>query len=170
MWLAEGSYEDYNLLEGCGGWCPVCDRQAERYECRVAKRGGILDGVKAGLREPGWVAASAAFYAAALEDPTAARTGYGPDWESVWLNQFAPMKDVLGQGDPPDARWPQWRTSDVRALARGIYRDQAFDLLPILADALQDAGCDDDMVLSHCREGKNHVRGCWVVDLAMGLG
>ena len=61
-----------------------------------------------------------------------------------------------------------WLTSAVVALARGIYADRAFDRLPILADALQDAGCDSDSVLSHCRDAGPHARGCWVVDLLIG--
>jgi hypothetical protein len=61
-----------------------------------------------------------------------------------------------------------WRTSNVRALARGIYADRAFDRLPILADALEDAGCDNADILNHCRGGGEHVRGCWVVDLVLG--
>ena len=40
--------------------------------------------------------------------------------------------------------------------------------LPILADALQDAGCEDADILGHCRSGGPHVRGCWVVDLVLG--
>ena len=40
--------------------------------------------------------------------------------------------------------------------------------MPILADALQDAGCDDEAVLAHCRGAGPHVRGCWVVDLVLG--
>jgi hypothetical protein len=63
-----------------------------------------------------------------------------------------------------------WLTSDVLALARGIYDDRAFDRMPILADALQDAGCDNVNVLDHCREPGEHVRGCWVVDLLLGKG
>ena len=64
---------------------------------------------------------------------------------------------------------PAWRTSTVTALARGIYDDKAFDRMPILADALQDAGCDLDELLAHCREpNREHVRGCWVVDLILG--
>jgi hypothetical protein len=64
---------------------------------------------------------------------------------------------------------PAWRTSDVMALARGIFDEKAFDRMPILADALQDAGCDNDEVLSHCRaERWEHVRGCWVLDLLLG--
>jgi hypothetical protein len=61
-----------------------------------------------------------------------------------------------------------WLTQDVAALAKGIYDDRAFDQLPILADALTDAGCDDQDVLKHCRGDAQHVRGCWVVDLLLG--
>ena len=57
----------------------------------------------------------------------------------------------------PSARWP-----------RSIYDDRAFDRLPILADALEDAGCADAAILSHCRGPGEHVRGCWVVDLLLG--
>jgi hypothetical protein len=42
--------------------------------------------------------------------------------------------------------------------------------MPILADALQDAGCEDEALLSHCRGDSPHVRGCWVVDLLLGKG
>ena len=67
-------------------------------------------------------------------------------------------------------RPPAWLTSDVVALARGIYDDRAFECMPILADALQDAGCDNPDVLHHCRDANQvHVRGCWVVDLLLGL-
>jgi hypothetical protein len=60
---------------------------------------------------------------------------------------------------------PSWLTSDVLNLAEGILRDYAFDRMPILGDALQDAGCDNDDILNHCRQPGKHVRGCWVVDL-----
>jgi hypothetical protein len=64
---------------------------------------------------------------------------------------------------------PAWLTSDVTALAKGIYDERAFDRMPILADALQDAGCDNDDVLNHCRATQwEHVRGCWVIDLLLG--
>jgi hypothetical protein len=52
-------------------------------------------------------------------------------------------------------------------LAEGIYQERAFDRMPILADALQDAGCDNEDVLTHCRQPGEHVRGCWVVDLVL---
>ncbi len=63
---------------------------------------------------------------------------------------------------------PRWRTSTVVGLAEAIYADRAFDRLPILADALQDAGCEDADILAHCRGDGPHVRGCWVVDLVLG--
>jgi hypothetical protein len=61
-----------------------------------------------------------------------------------------------------------WRTDTVVALARQMYDSRDFRAMPILADALQDAGCDNDEVLNHCRAGAVHFRGCWVVDLVLG--
>jgi hypothetical protein len=63
---------------------------------------------------------------------------------------------------------PFWLTSTVLALAAGIYSDRAFDRLPILADALEDAGCGHADILAHCRGDGPHARGCWVVDLVLG--
>jgi hypothetical protein len=62
---------------------------------------------------------------------------------------------------------PRWRTSDVLGLARAVYAGRVFDRLPILADALEEAGCDDPAVLDHCRRHREHARGCWVVDLLL---
>ncbi|HJZ91318.1 MAG TPA: hypothetical protein VKE40_10635 [Gemmataceae bacterium] len=77
------------------------------------------------------------------------------------------LRDVLSNPFRPVAVDPRWRTADVAGLARAIYEDKAFDRLPILADALMDAGCADEQVLAHCRGEGPHVRGCWVVDLVL---
>jgi hypothetical protein len=61
-----------------------------------------------------------------------------------------------------------WRTSTVLGLCRQMYDTHDFSGMPVLADALQDAGCDHDEILGHCREPGEHARGCWVVDLALG--
>jgi hypothetical protein len=61
-----------------------------------------------------------------------------------------------------------WRDSTIRKLAKSIYDDRAFDRLPLLADALEEAGCTDADILAHCRGDGPHVRGCWVVDLILG--
>ncbi len=82
--------------------------------------------------------------------------------------QTALLRDIFGNPFRPVALDPAWLTSDVLALARGIYDDRAFDRMPILADALQDAGCANEDVLNHCRSDGPHVRGCWVVDLVLG--
>ena len=52
-----------------------------------------------------------------------------------------------------------------------MYEARDFGAMPILADALQDAGCEDAAILDHCRDANGvHVRGCWVVDLVLGKG
>jgi hypothetical protein len=63
---------------------------------------------------------------------------------------------------------PNWITSPAKQLAEAIYLARAFDRLPVLADALEDAGCNQQDVLQHCRQPGEHVRGCWVVDLLTG--
>jgi hypothetical protein len=81
------------------------------------------------------------------------------------------LRDIVGPspaGAPPFN--PAWRVADDRAaeqVARWIYEARAFDDLPILADALEEAGCSDPAILDHCRQGGDHVRGCWVVDLTL---
>ena len=78
------------------------------------------------------------------------------------------LRETFGNPFRPATVDPEWRTSDVLALGRGIYEDRAFERMPILADALMDAGCADEQVLAHCRSEGPHVRGCWVVDLVLG--
>jgi hypothetical protein len=81
----------------------------------------------------------------------------------VWL-----FHDILGNPFRPATLCPSWLTSTVVSLAAGIYEEKAFDRMPILADALQDAGCDNEDILQHCRQTGEHVRGCWCVDLLTG--
>ncbi|MDY3557010.1 hypothetical protein R5W24_006194 [Gemmata sp. JC717] len=78
------------------------------------------------------------------------------------------LKDIFGNPFCPVTLDPSWLTSDVRLLSTSIYADRAFDRLPILADALQDAGCDRDDVLNHLRGDGPHVLGCWALDLVLG--
>jgi hypothetical protein len=78
------------------------------------------------------------------------------------------FRSPTSSSSPNERRWLTWRTSNVIAVAQSIYDDRAFDRLPILADALEDAGCDNADILNHCRQPGEHVRGCWVVDLVLG--
>ncbi len=78
------------------------------------------------------------------------------------------LRDIFGNPFRPVAFDAAWRTSTAVALAQGMYESRDFGAMPILADALQDAGCDSDDILTHCRGDGPHVRGCWVVDLVLG--
>jgi hypothetical protein len=78
------------------------------------------------------------------------------------------IRDIFGNPFRPVAFSPEWRTDTAVSLARQMYESRDFSAMPILADAIQDAGCDCDEILSHCRDATQpHVRGCWVVDLVL---
>ncbi len=62
----------------------------------------------------------------------------------------------------------RWRSSTVLDLARTIDHERRFERLPILADALMDAGCDSETLLEHCQESLEHVKGCWAIELLLG--
>lgn len=83
--------------------------------------------------------------------------------------QIGLLADIFGPLPfRPIVRDPAWHSSTVVSLATSIYDERAFDRLPILADALEDAGCDNADILNHCRQPGEHVRGCWIVDLVTG--
>jgi hypothetical protein len=82
--------------------------------------------------------------------------------------QTALVRDIFGNPFRPVTFSPSWRTDTAVSLARQMYDAREFSAMPILADAIQDAGCDSDDVLNHCRGPGPHVRGCWVCDLVLG--
>jgi hypothetical protein len=78
-------------------------------------------------------------------------------------------RDIFGNPFRPVAFAPAWRTTTTIALAAAMYESRDFAAMPVLADALEEAGCDSPEVLAHCRDAAGvHVRGCWVVDLVLG--
>jgi hypothetical protein len=79
----------------------------------------------------------------------------------IFRNPFRPAPVI-----PPAVL--AWKGGAVRRLALGIYNRRAFDRLPVLGDALKQAGSDNADILAHCREPGPHVRGCWVVDALLG--
>ncbi len=89
------------------------------------------------------------------------------DWPGRWLidcvhgNPFRPVR--------ADPAWLAWKSGTVPAIARRIYDEKAFGDLPILADALEEAGCSNPAMIVHCRDDHRHVRGCWVLDCLLGL-
>jgi hypothetical protein len=78
------------------------------------------------------------------------------------------IHEIIGNPFRPVSFLPEWRTDTAVTLARQMYEARDFSAMAILADALQDAGCDNDDILNHCRQPGEHVRGCWVCDLVLG--
>jgi hypothetical protein len=79
------------------------------------------------------------------------------------------LRDIVGPGlFRPVLFDPAWRTAAAVGIAHAVSGDRAFVRMPVLADALQDAGCEDADILHHCRGGGPHVPGCWVTDLVLG--
>jgi len=121
--------------------------------------------------EPGEYTADAVAHSAFVEEGESVDED-STEWKDLRdaerVAQLRLLDDIFGNPFQPASIDPTWLTSDVLALATGIYKDHAFDRMPILADALQEAGCDNDDILNHCRQPSEHVRGCWVVDLVLG--
>jgi hypothetical protein len=135
--------------------------------CAVASRkaGAAVWGLFEGLR-----AAEAAAQERATRALTAAVRwalglpgGEAPAVPAAW----SAVREAVGASGDPPACPPTWRTADVVALARLVRDGGDTGVLPILADALQDAGCDDDRVLGHCRDDARHSAACWVPDLVL---
>ncbi|WP_246523454.1 hypothetical protein [Gemmata palustris] len=93
---------------------------------------------------------------------------YGGSQEESGRHFYPYYLDIAGNPFRPVPFSPSWLTSTTLALAARMYESRDFGAMPILADALQDAGCDSADVLDHCRGPGPHVRGCWVVDLVLG--
>lgn len=78
------------------------------------------------------------------------------------------LRDIFGNPFLPVACSPQWRTDIAVAMARKMDESRDFSAIPILTDALEEAGCSDAAILEHGRGPGPHVRGCWVIDLLLG--
>jgi hypothetical protein len=116
-----------------------------------------------------------ALIAPAAPDPNGATVlSYGPEFQRQRERErerranVPLLRDIFGNPFRPVVFAPEWRTDTAVAMARQMYELRDFSGMPILADALQDAGCENDDVLQHCRGSGLHARGCWVVDAVLG--
>jgi hypothetical protein len=114
----------------------------------------------------GWAAAAVGFVAMNGNPRATARERMARRREES--AQCNLLRDIFGNPFRPAAIGGRHVTPKITKLAETIYDRRAFDRLPVLADALDDAGCDEADVLAHCRGPGPHVRGCWVVDLVLG--
>jgi hypothetical protein len=96
------------------------------------------------------------------------------DWVfsfGTWWHNTDLLHDIFGnpfRHVTMNPEWLMWNDGTVRRIAEAIYNERTFDRMPILADALEDAGCSEPDILAHCRGEGPHVRGCWVVDAILG--
>ncbi len=121
------------------------------------------------LRWPAALAAMAQRRAEGKEIPNWGQA-QGPEfgWQVDYLRDIVFYPFRL----PPrvDPAWVAANDGAARKLAEAIYQERAFDRLPILADALEEAGCTDAEILNHCRAEGVHLRGCWALDLLLQKG
>jgi len=148
--------------------CRVMAVQQRSQSDRLALEGGPEDSLPAlEQHELAWAVAYAAAVSVTLRDVLMRLSG---EFERSPDGRFASacrdrVLDVVGNPFRPAAFDPSWRTSTALSLASQMYDSRDFGAMPILADALQDAGCTSDDILGHCRDAHaTHVRGCWVVD------
>lgn len=115
-----------------------------------------------------WVAAVSSHVKCAIVDPLIQRGEDESAWAEEQREQCLIVSDIFGNPFRPVSLDQSWRTSTIQAIAKQMYDSHDFSPMPILADALQDSGCENEDILSHCRGDGPHVRGCWVVDLILG--
>jgi hypothetical protein len=92
-------------------------------------------------------------------------------WRAERQRHASLIRDIFGNPFRPVKLDPTWRVrkgGSVPNVAQAIYEERRFGDMPVLADALEEAGCTEQAILSHCRQPGEHVRGCWVIDLLLG--
>ena len=119
------------------------------------------------------ISSNAVDYLVRADDPllAGANAAHAAAWQhhelqAEYLREF---RDIAGNPFRPVVFQESWRSETVCALAKSIVAQSAFDRMPILADALEEAGCDSMDVLNHCRLEPFHVAECWVLDAIKGL-
>jgi putative RNA 2'-phosphotransferase len=123
-----------------------------------------------GVHAAAWQVAEAdAFDAARTTAVSTCECTHSPEAaRQVEASQCCLLRCIFSNPFHPVTLQPSWLTSTVNALTEAVYQERAFDRLPILADALEDAGCTNTDCLNHCRYPGVHVLGCWCVDLILG--
>jgi hypothetical protein len=154
------------------------DGRVDRFEWRETRRSVRLAEQAAARvaryyphnRELHASAVLAALVVAAAKVQMPLRDSFVPASTSVEpAQQVHLLQELFGNPFNPVTIEPAWRTQTVVALARAIHADRSYDLMPVLGDALQDAGCNNNTILNHCNDTKQvHVRGCWLIDKLLG--
>jgi hypothetical protein len=108
-----------------------------------------------------------AYHSADLAADTLRNYVFADQREREERAQLTLLRDIFGNPFQSLSLDHSWLTSTVKKLAETIYLERTFTDVPFLADALQDAGCDNEDILDHFRQPGEHVRGCWALDLVL---
>ena len=163
--FADGTADDGEL------GAAVTDATQARDEARIDRRAGDRTTAQAARS-----AATAAMMAARFDIRAAAdecavvgmTASLFPTLGDAEREQAALVRDIVGNPFRPpviEPSWLSWNGGAAVALARTIYEERRFEDMPVLADALEEAGCRDEEVLGHLRGPGPHARGCLVIDL-----
>jgi hypothetical protein len=126
------------------------------------------------LHNDAYMAADGVSWQAAVATGTGKLQSDGLHYETNDVEKAAQsslIRDIFGnpfRSIALDPAWLRWHDGLIVSMSRQMYDSRDFVDMPVLADALEDAGCDIDDILTHCRQPGEHVRGCWVVDLLLG--
>jgi hypothetical protein len=95
---------------------------------------------------------------------------FGNPWRPpfMWVNEAPPQSALKERRTWLLRSWLTWHDALIPTMAQQIYEERRFDDLPVLADALEEAGCNEGTILEHARSPGPHVRGCWVIDCLLG--
>ncbi len=187
---ADGSATAEELTEAAdvaNGNMQGADNRIQRRADEAAYQSAVILADELFLLNLTWASAALALEGHALETSSGLSAEDTEEmlssWAEAWGGSGEPMgwtdpdpaaemvnllRDIFGNPFRPIAFSSSWRTSTILTLAAQMYESRHFSAMPILADALQDAGCDSTDILDHCRGEGPHVRGCWVVDLVLG--
>lgn len=160
------------------GAADAAELEVARVEARRAAR--AADRFRFGAEEMAEAAAHSEARAAAAATArytaitATQQAGWGWDWQAAWQAGCATSASLLREifGNPFRAAevrrsWLTYGCGVVPQMAASIYAERAFERLPILADALEEAGCGDAALLDHLRSDGPHVPGCWALDLLL---
>jgi hypothetical protein len=150
------AYHDPMTLTGHAAWAA----------CTAARPGE-------GALTQGYLSTVSLYAANALSNRSLRASSRGPDTSPAWHVERARHRALLRDVAPPPrgARpLPRGLPPAAPAVARSIYEERRFAELPILADLLEESGMVGEEVVAHCRRPGEHVRGCWALDLLLGLG
>jgi hypothetical protein len=165
--FAEGSASEFKLLKACQGakavW--ISDWISE-FGCDYVSA-AVCEATRLAAAHPFGAATHAAKLGSAAADLRAGRGTMAAEVRAQchWLRDIflSPFRPKMVKRS-----WFLWKNATIPRLAQPIYDERIFDRLPVLADALEEAGCTDADILNHCRLPGEHVRGCWVIDLLLG--